>query len=77
MASRRVKLTYPASLVDEPILYELIRTFDIVANIHHAEVNADRGILLIDLRADDARLDQAIAWLRERGIEVQPDAPQG
>ena len=72
MPSRRVRLSYPPSLVDRPILYELIQKFDVVTNIRQAEVNGDRGILLIDMRADDSVLNQAIDWLRELGIEVQP-----
>ena len=61
----RVKLylTYPSRLVREPLIYHLSRTFDLVFNIRQASVNEDIGIIAIE---------QGIAWLRERGVTVEP-----
>ncbi len=73
MASRRVRLSYPLSLVDKPILYELIQKFNVTTNIRKADVNAGGGILLMEMRADEEVLDRAAAWLRGLGIDVQEE----
>lgn len=71
MAFYRVKLIYPQELVDQPIIYELGKNFDVATNIRRAEINSNHGWLLADLRGDEAAINGAIAWLEQRGIEVQ------
>ncbi len=71
MADRRVKLIYPPQLVDQPILYEFIQKFGLMTSICQADVNNGGGWLLIQVRGDEAVIDQAFDWLRQLGIEVQ------
>lgn len=68
---RRVKLTYPPSLVEEPIVYSLIKQFDLVTNIRSANVAGDQGWLVIDLEGSLAAIEQALAWAREQGMAVE------
>lgn len=70
----RVKLylTYPSRLVREPLIYHLSRTFDLVFNIRQASVNEDIGIIAIELDGSEDNIEQGIAWLRERGVTVEP-----
>jgi len=70
----RVKLylTYPSRLVREPLIYHLSRTFDLVFNIRQASVNEDIGIIAIELDGAESAIEQGIAWLRERGVTVEP-----
>ena len=44
---RKVHLTYPPHLTDHPIIYELIKTFDVVVNILEANVTPQEGWLLV------------------------------
>ncbi len=71
MPDRRVKLIYPPNLVDEPILYQLVRKYDLITNLHRADVNSQGGILELDLRGDNTVIDEALAWVRQLGIEVE------
>ena len=70
----RVKLylTYPSRLVREPLIYHLSRNFDLVFNIRQASVNEEIGIIAIELDGDDDSIERGIAWLRERGVTVEP-----
>ena len=70
----RVKLylTYPSRLVREPLIYHLSRNFDLVFNIRQASVNEDIGIIAIELDGADESIERGIAWLRERGVTVEP-----
>jgi ABC-type methionine transport system ATPase subunit len=71
MADRRVKLTYPQALVDQPILHQMIGRFGLLTNIHRAEVNDAGGWLVVDLRGEEETINRALDWLRQLGIEVR------
>ncbi len=71
-STRRVKLTYPPNLVDKPVVYSLIKQFDVVTNIRSADFSAEEGWLILDLEGSPASLEQALAWVREQGISVEP-----
>lgn len=68
---RRVKLVYPTSLVERPILYEMIKRFDIVTNIRAAHITADEGWLVVELNGEPERLDAALAWVAGQGVRVE------
>jgi ABC-type methionine transport system ATPase subunit len=72
MARMRVRLTFPASLVQEPVLYRLVKDFDILINIRRADVKADWGWVMLEMEADEATLQRGVTWLKERGVEVDP-----
>jgi len=68
----RVRLTFPPALIQEPIVYRLVKDFDIVINIRRADVKADQGWVLLELEADEATLQKGVAWLKGRGVQVDP-----
>ncbi|HEY7363972.1 MAG TPA: NIL domain-containing protein [Methylomirabilota bacterium] len=72
MARLRVRLTFPASLVQEPILYRLVKDFDILINIRRADVKADHGWVALEMEAAQETLEQGVAWLKQRGVHVDP-----
>ncbi|MBC8447358.1 MAG: NIL domain-containing protein [Chloroflexi bacterium] len=72
---RRVKLTYPSSLLDEPILYRLITQFDVVVNVVEASVTSERGWFILDMEGSAAALVQARHWLAQQGLQVE-DVPR-
>jgi len=72
MARLRVRLTFPAHLIQEPILYRLVKDFDIVINIRRADVKADYGWVAMEMEADEARLQRGVEWLKQRGVQVDP-----
>jgi hypothetical protein len=68
----RVRLTFPPALIQEPIVYRLVKDFDIVINIRRADVKADQGWVLLELEADEATLQRGVAWLKAQGVLVDP-----
>lgn len=72
MPRLRVRLTFPASLVQEPILYRLVKDFDILINIRRADVKADHGWVALEMEADQETLERGVAWLKQRGVQVDP-----
>ena len=49
MARLRVRLTYPTELIQQPIVYHLVKDFGIVPNIRRADVRADHGWIVLEL----------------------------
>jgi L-aspartate semialdehyde sulfurtransferase ferredoxin len=72
MARMRARLTFPARLVQEPILYRLVKDFDILINIRRADVKAEWGWVMLEMEAQDATLERGVKWLKEQGVQVDP-----
>ncbi|HAM59871.1 MAG: hypothetical protein A2X51_11145 [Candidatus Rokubacteria bacterium GWC2_70_24] len=72
MARMRVRLTFPSELVQQPIIYRLVKDFDIVPNIRRADVRADHGWMVLELEAAEDGLERGVAWLKTQGVTVDP-----
>ena len=65
-------LTYPPALIKEPLIYLLIKKFDIIPNIRGANVSDEMGLLAMEIEGAQNDIDRAITWLREQGVTVEP-----
>ncbi len=72
MGRTRVRLTFPPERIQEPIIYLLGKEFDIVTNIRRADVKADYGWVALELEGTEENLERGIAWLKEKGLKVDP-----
>ena len=72
MSEQVVRLVYPAALLSVPVINQLIRKFDITLNILKAQIDAENRWLEIQLSGDPFVISEAINWLQEQGIHVQP-----
>ena len=70
MAKRRVHLTFPENLVQEPIIYNLGTRFNIVTNIRRANVEDNFGWVILELDGDEKALDRGLTYLQEQGVQV-------
>jgi len=64
------RLTYPSNLVSVPIINQLIRQFDITVNILKAQITPEQGWIEVQLAGNPMIVEDAIAWLKTQGIEV-------
>ena len=72
MTEQVVRLIYPPTVVNVPIVNQLIRNFgDLTVNILQAEVNPTEGWLEVQLVGNAPVIESAIDWLRKQGVEVQ------
>ena len=72
MTEQVVRLIYPPSVVNIPIVNQLIRNFgDLSVNILRAEVNPTEGWLEVQLIGSASVIESSIDWLRKQGVEVQ------
>lgn len=73
MISRRIVLKFPHQLVDQPIVYKLVRNYDLEFNILKAYVTPrEEGLLVIELKGEEDKYNQGIDYLKNLGIGIQP-----
>lgn len=71
--TKKLILSFPVDATDRPVIYDLIRIYDIRINIIKAEVQPGKtGTLLAEFDADEMKIEQAIAYLNEIGVVVNP-----
>ena len=69
-ATARVKLTFPEHLIKQPVIARLVREFDVMPNIRQAKIEETVGWVVCEFGGEDERIDRAITWLRDLGVEV-------
>jgi hypothetical protein len=70
MIGVRVRLTFPEELVREPLIARMADQFAVVPNIRKADVGERGGWILCELDGDAAVVDEALAWFRSEGVQV-------
>ena len=68
----RYYLSYPRTLIREPILYQLVKKFDLVFNIRGASVSEEMGLVAVEFEGTLDQIERGIAWLRQTGLTVEP-----
>ena len=70
--SKRIVLHFPRRLVDRPIVYKLIKDYDLEFNILKASVTPDEeGLMVIELSGEQNNYDNGIRYLMETGVRIQ------
>ena len=70
MAKKRATLTFPQELLLEPIIHTMSHQFNLVTNIHLADITEDTGWLVLELECDEKHIEEGLAWVMARGIRV-------
>jgi hypothetical protein len=65
-------LTYTPALVKEPLVYLLVKKFDLIPNIRGANVSEEMGLLAVELEGPRETIDSAVVWMRSQGVTVEP-----
>jgi ABC-type methionine transport system ATPase subunit len=72
MATRKVMLKYPENLIQEPVLFRMVRQYDVMPNIRRARVTDTVGEIALELEGTEENLEQGIQFLRDQGVLVEP-----
>ncbi|MEW6569295.1 MAG: NIL domain-containing protein [Chloroflexota bacterium] len=71
MVTRTLRLNYPPSLVSQPVLYQLIRRFNLTVNIRRAQISLEEGWLEAEFTGEGTEIAEATAWLEGQGVVVE------
>ncbi len=73
MVSQRIVLTFPRTLLDKPLVYKLVKDYNLTFNILQARITPEEeGVLIIELSGDKKDYDKGILYLTDLGVTVQP-----
>jgi len=72
VAVKRIKLTFPQELIKEPVIFTMAKKFEVMPTIRRAKVMENVGEVVLELEGSDTGLEQGIAYLKERGVKVEP-----
>ncbi|MBC7327303.1 4Fe-4S binding protein [bacterium] len=69
----RLVLRFPPLLVDQPVVYKLIKDYNLVFNILRADITPDsEGLMVLEIEGDENDFKQGLEYLEKRGVKVQP-----
>lgn len=72
MFKKKVVLHFPKNLVDKPVVYRLVKEFNLEFNILKAEVDPqEEGLLVLEIKGDEKDFDKGIKYLEAEGVKVQ------
>ncbi len=73
MTSKRIVLHFPNRLVDQPIVYKLVKDYDLRFNILKAYVTPqEEGLMVLELSGKKENFDKGIEYLHSCGVKIQP-----
>ena len=72
MVKRRLIFTYTPELLKEPIIHNLGQQFNIITNIHQADIAEERGWVILELEGEEQAIEEGIAWATSRGMRIDP-----
>ncbi|MBL6990862.1 MAG: 4Fe-4S binding protein [Bacteriovoracaceae bacterium] len=70
MATKRLLLNFPKDAVSTPMVYHLVKDYDLNINIYRAKITEEKGYLVLEVGGLDEKIQQAIKFIRDSNIEV-------
>jgi ferredoxin len=70
--SKRIVLRFPRRLVERPIVYRLVKDYDLEFNILKASITPEQeGLLVLELKGNQKEYDRGIEFLIKAGVQIQ------
>jgi len=70
--SRKIVLHFPKRVVERPIIYRLVKDYDLEINILKASISPDKeGLMIMELTGERANFDQGVNFLMKTGLKIQ------
>jgi ferredoxin len=72
MVAKKIVLHFPKRMVDRPIVYHLIKDYNLEFNILKASVTqAEEGLMVLELKGKQEDYDKGITFLNEAGVIIE------
>ncbi len=73
MVNRRLSLSFPPHLIEQPVTYELIKEYGLKVNILSARITPrEQGRLVVEVSGSRKDLKAGLDFVRNLGVEVEP-----
>ncbi len=72
MHAEMLVLRFPREVVDQPLIYKLVKDFDLEFNLLRAAINPrQEGVIVMELRGHPKNFRRGMKYLRDAGVKVQ------
>jgi ferredoxin len=72
MISKKIVLHFPSRLVDQPIVYKLVKEYDLKFNILKTSITPnEEGLMVMELSGKAENYDKGIEYLTSCGVKIQ------
>jgi L-aspartate semialdehyde sulfurtransferase ferredoxin len=69
-ATKKISLRFPRHLVSRPVVYHLIKDFNLELNILKANITSEEGHMVLELKGERADFDKGIEYLTKSGLII-------
>jgi molybdopterin synthase sulfur carrier subunit len=69
---RRVYFTFNREQCTQPIIYHIVKKFDVIPNIRGASVTEEMGIMSVEISGKRDDVEKALEWVKKQGLKVDP-----
>ena len=72
--SKKVVLHFPRRLVEQPVIYRLVKDYNLEFNILRASITAEpeeEGLLVLELKGEQEEYDKGVNFLLKSGLKIQ------
>ena len=71
MKVKRVYLEFPSDVTEKPVVYHLVKDYDLMINILKAEITPkEEGRMLLEISGDNTKLVDGLNMIRKLGIKI-------
>lgn len=71
MQELKIELFIPGDLKEEPIIYDMIKKFNIRLKIIEASFSTESGWAYLILNGDKEEVDRVMQYVKDKGINVE------
>jgi len=72
MHAEMLVLRFPQTVVDQPIIFRLVKDYDLEFNLLRAAINPrQEGVMVMELRGHPKNFRQGLRYLRDSGVLVK------
>jgi len=73
MISKKIVLHFSHRLIDQPIVYKLVKDFNLQFNILRAQITPEKeGLMVLELSGKKEDFNKGIEYLESCGVKIQP-----
>ncbi|MCX7591531.1 MAG: 4Fe-4S dicluster domain-containing protein [Kiritimatiellae bacterium] len=73
VVTKKLLLFFPKCECEKPIIYHLVKDYDLVVNVFRAKVTPDEeGYLVLDVTGTEADIDRAMEFVKTFNVTISP-----
>ena len=72
--SKRIVLHFPRRLVEQPVIYRLVKDYNLEFNILKASITTEpeeEGLMVLELKGEQKEYDKGINYLLKSGLKIE------